>query len=681
MLDLLRRFNLRLRMIFLFFLPGIMLILALIITFILFRTILIGFPIGGSVTANPLNQILRQLIFLSVALVSTLVLFFFSSYWLIRSILEPVKNLQEGIASFHLDHSEDLHDDLFLDEIGDLSRAINRFILHLMQSYKSMDYRAELRNQALAQRVLHLQAAAELARNTTTIEDIGILLNQAVNLIHNRFEMYFVGVYLLDSENHYAILKSATNDAGKILLNREHRILVGSASLVGHATASGQSRVVNNAEEDFNFQRDSVLVDTRSQAVLPLRIGTLIIGALDIHSDKVGKFDANTLAVLQIMADQLSVAVRNASLVADLQERISEIQMLYHRYAQDSWSQVRSDDMVNGYEFDLVSIAPLKESLSEELWKRLQNGKPILLEPENGQINNPKTTLYMPLLMYNQLIGVIGLAHNADEKVWTDEEIDMLVTMTSQIAFEIDNSRLMEETQRRTNQIRLLYEVTSIAVSEPEILKFLVSVAKKINKELRIDSCDVLWIESDGISAQIVASESESMKEIDVVILNERLPVVDNPLFQQIIDSQQSLELFDVNHNPLAVHLRPIVRSRKLENMLAVPLLMHSEVCGLLLLGVRDASRRFSTEEINDMNQLSLHMASSLELAKAYEHTAKRAQRERQINEATQRIRQTLDVTSILQTAAQEIRQLVGVPDVTIRLSPPPNENHHDSES
>jgi hypothetical protein len=47
----------------------------------------------------------------------------------------------------------------------------------------------------------------------------------------------------------------------------------------------------------------------------------------------------------------------------------------------------------------------------------------------------------------------------------------------------------------------------------------------------------------------------------------------------------------------------------------------------------------------------------------------------RLVGETTARIRQSLDVEMMLKTAAQEIRQALGLPEVVIRLISPPDDN------
>jgi hypothetical protein len=63
-----------------------------------------------------------------------------------------------------------------------------------------------------------------------------------------------------------------------------------------------------------------------------------------------------------------------------------------------------------------------------------------------------------------------------------------------------------------------------------------------------------------------------------------------------------------------------------------------------------------------------------LESARLHQDTQRRAAREQLIGDVTARIRETLDMETMLKTAAQEVRQALGLPEVTIRLASRPTD-------
>jgi GAF domain-containing protein len=69
------------------------------------------------------------------------------------------------------------------------------------------------------------------------------------------------------------------------------------------------------------------------------------------------------------------------------------------------------------------------------------------------------------------------------------------------------------------------------------------------------------------------------------------------------------------------------------------------------------------------MDQISLQISSAIDVARSFEQATLRADRERKVSEIASRIRETLDIQTILKTAALEVRQVLGVPEVTVRLA------------
>ena len=681
MIRLLRRLPLQIRLLGVFLLPGLLLFSALPIIFLQIQDF--QAPVAGSTALGfQTAQVgLIRLYILLAILGSAIASFFFLTFLFSRSVLTPVDDLRTAISSFQLGQQAILLKDENPDELGVLIRELNQFTQQLAQTHQALEDRVNQRTQALAYRVFHLQAAAELARNTTSISDLDSLLDRAVQLLKDRFDLSFAGIFLVDSENQYAILRAGTGSIGRDLKIQGYRISMGEVGLVGSVIASGEARVINNVEDDFNYFKSSHLAETRSQAVLPFKIGDQVIGALDLHSLKMDVFDVGIMAVLQIMADQLTVAIQNAGLFADLQARIAETRMLYQRYAQESWSASRLGEISSGYEYDMIGISPMQEPISAEIWKKLRNGNPVLADVNNRSNGQTRSILYAPLMMYNQLIGVIGLEDTLVNRNWTDEEIAVLQTITNQIALALDNSRLLEETQRRSDHIRLLQEVTSIAASQAQLSGLLNAVVIKLQQEMGLAYCDALWFEPDGISALYVANAFAEPDGDELEIINTRIPVIENPLMQQVVETKLCLDLYDLFNNPLTIQILPMIQKRNLSSMLVVPLLLRGEVNGVLFLSVKDSTRRFSDDEISLLNQISLQISSALEVARSFDQATQRAERQRKISEATQRIRETLDLPTILRTAALELRQVLGVPEVTVRLAQGQLETHDSSGS
>ncbi len=163
-------------------------------------------------------------------------------------------------------------------------------------------------------RATQLQTAAEIARDATGLLDIATLLKRGVNLIRDRFGYEHVSVFLLDPEGTFAEVREATGEAGEAMKSTRHRLAVGSQSIVGQVTRKGTPYIANDVQGDPFYRPHELLPQTRSELCLPLKVGQRVIGVLDVQHRERNAFSEDDLAVLQILADQLAVAIQNARL-------------------------------------------------------------------------------------------------------------------------------------------------------------------------------------------------------------------------------------------------------------------------------------------------------------------------------------------------------------------------------
>ncbi len=165
------------------------------------------------------------------------------------------------------------------------------------------------------QRAVQLESAAQIARDISSSLHLDELLNQAVNMIRDRFNFYHASVFLIDQLGEYAIIRESTGEAGIQLKRKGHKLGVGSKSIVGYVSSRGESLIIENTDKDATYYANPLLPDTRAEAALPLKVGERTLGVLDIQSTTPYVFTEEVLQILTIIADQLAVAVINTELL------------------------------------------------------------------------------------------------------------------------------------------------------------------------------------------------------------------------------------------------------------------------------------------------------------------------------------------------------------------------------
>jgi signal transduction histidine kinase/CheY-like chemotaxis protein len=174
----------------------------------------------------------------------------------------------------------------------------------------------------------YLATSAEIGRLVTSTLDMDTLFGRTVNLIHDRFGFYHAAIFTIEETGFNAVLITATGKAGEEMLNRHHSLPVGSKSIVGTVSSTGNPMVVNDVAVDSTHRHNPLLPETQSEAAIPLRIGKRIIGVIDLQSREKDAFTAADIAVLLTLADQVAIAIDNARSYELAQQAINEMREL-----------------------------------------------------------------------------------------------------------------------------------------------------------------------------------------------------------------------------------------------------------------------------------------------------------------------------------------------------------------
>jgi len=170
-----------------------------------------------------------------------------------------------------------------------------------------------------------LQAAATVGHNITSILDLDELLQTTVDIICKEYEFYYAGIFLLDSEKKWAVLKAGYGEAGDKMVANDHRLALDGESMIGGAIRKGEGEISADVGDEEKHFKNPYLPNTRSEMALPLRAKGDKLGALTVQSEKVNAFSTADISALQGMADQLAVAIRNAHLLKDLEAANQEL--------------------------------------------------------------------------------------------------------------------------------------------------------------------------------------------------------------------------------------------------------------------------------------------------------------------------------------------------------------------
>jgi GAF domain-containing protein/HAMP domain-containing protein len=102
---------------------------------------------------------------------------------------------------------------------------------------------------------------------------------------------------------------------------------------------------------------------------------------------------------------------------------------------------------------------------------------------------------------------------------------------------------------------------------------------------------------------------------------------------------------------------------------LAIPIRVRGQVIGVLRFRKGRGSETWTAEEVALLETMVAQLDVALESARLYHDSQRREIRERIVGQFTARVRQTLDLETVLETAVQEVQQSLDLPEVMIRLA------------
>jgi PAS domain S-box-containing protein len=238
-----------------------------------------------------------------------------------RELVGSLLLVSESPAAFTAEHVE-----IAGELSGQLAIGIHQARLRdqVRRHAAELEQQITARTAELARRSAELRVAAEVARDATTAHDLDGLLNRAADLIRERFGFYHAGIFLTDEHGEYAALRAATGEAGHQMLEHGHRLEVGEVGIVGYVTGTGEPRIALDVGADAVYFDNPFLPDTRSEMALPMHAGGRVIGALDVQSTEEAAFDQDDVEIMQVMADQLAVAMERTRLFEQVQATLEE---------------------------------------------------------------------------------------------------------------------------------------------------------------------------------------------------------------------------------------------------------------------------------------------------------------------------------------------------------------------
>jgi GAF domain-containing protein len=335
----------------------------------------------------------------------------------------------------------------------------------------------ETANQRNEKRALQFEAIAMVAHATTASQNLETLLPSLATLISSQFGFYHTGIFLIDEDREFAVLRASNSDGGRRMLARGHKLALGQSGIVGYVSATGKARIALDVGSDAAFFNNPDLPGTRSEMALPLRVADQVIGVLDIQSIISNAFQEEDIQVLSTLADQVSVAIQNARSFETTQGLLAEAQKSSGAYLREAWRVLQAQDQIVGYQIASNKLLPLSKLRSSKHVQEAVSSRQTV--KEDGE--NP--ALVVPIRIRDEVVGVMDIRVPEDHD-WDADELDVAEAVAERLSLALESSLLLKSTQRRAEIERVTADISSKIGASTQFDSILRTAAEELSRAL-----------------------------------------------------------------------------------------------------------------------------------------------------------------------------------------------------
>jgi len=502
----------------------------------------------------------------------------------------------------------------------------------------------------------YLETTAQLARATSALLDPEALLHRAVDLVSQGLDLYHAGIFMIDETAEWAVLTAANSKGGQQMMARGHKLRVCEQGIVGWVTQAGQPRIALDVGEDAVYFDNPDLPDTRSEVALPLKIGDRVIGALDVQSVREAAFSKEDMTVLQILADQVAVAIENARLFQATQGALEEVQALQRYYVAQEWEQLSRQRSDLNAEYRSLGVPSIEAVWTPEMEMVLTKEEPVVLSDlgsaelggdgrgYTGESQGPlpaRAALAVPIKLRGETIGVLDLQETDETRDWTEEDVATATSVADQLALVLENARLFEDAHSRAEERAVLNELAQALTARLDVNQVVEEAYRGTSRLLDTTNFYIALYDPEGGTVSFPLSTENGQS------VQWESRQAGEGLTEYIIRNRQPL-LMQENLSAQIKELGIEMIGKTALSWLGVPLVIGDRVLGTMTVQSYTTPRLYDEHAQGLLTAIASQTAIALQNARLFEETHRRAQELEGINEVGRAITSVLDQEAVL---------------------------------
>ena len=344
------------------------------------------------------------------------------------------------------------------------------------ESLQKINFENELRTR-------RLNAITDVSQAISQIRDLETLLPLITRQISEKFDFYHVGVFLFSKDGKFAELIATNSDGGKRMLERGHRLEIGQVGVVGRVAQDGNPRVALDVGQDAVYFDNPDLPETHSEMALPLKVGSEIIGILDVQSKRKNVFSEEDTEVFIALANQVAIAIENARQAEATQVALEEARALAKEYVRDSWQK-------------------LVDSQESQLAYRFANDSVFAYKPEESNTKDADEEMQIveyPVRIREETIGVIKIRMPAkDVQKITENDKALITSVGERAGLALESARFLDETQRKAQREAIISDISAKISASVRMDAIIETTVRELGNALDVSEIAFQLVEQDG---------------------------------------------------------------------------------------------------------------------------------------------------------------------------------------
>ncbi len=408
---------------------------------------------------------------------------------------------------------------------------------------------ATIQKQLNVWRQKQLKLVRSVSEKISQTTDLDQLSEQITRLVQETFEFYYVAIFIINSEtkklNFKASACTGENDRPEFE-QKDHPGFSLGEHMIGYVANTGLELIANNVSEEPRYKAVDSLTNTKSEAVIPLKVESRIFGVFDVQSDELNAFDEDVLLVLHALANSISLAVESAQLYQGLQNQATQLSIVgqvsraityildidelilkivsiihdrfnfpfVHLYTVDPHQEkiifkAGSGSRTALYQeagtaFDIHSpIGILPWVAQHGKTKRINDvtKEPLFLEsPFSSEISGSEMSI--PLTFAGNILGILDIQSD-QMNAFSQEDQQLMETLADNIAIALRNARLYHSENWRRKVAESMRDVAGLLSEKIELKDVLDRILVQLHITLPCDIAGIWLFNSDEVQGEL----------------------------------------------------------------------------------------------------------------------------------------------------------------------------------